>query len=89
MHNFSNFCFNVVYGLMYSDASTFSFGRGRAPIKLVYIDCRGFESSLVKCSYQSNTESLSWCERESRYISNVIIGVQCRSGIFTRGMNSS
>ena len=73
--------------ILYSDASTSSFGRGSAPIKFAYIDCRGFESSLVKCSYQSNTESLSRCEEDIRYFYN-IVGVQCRSGIFTKGVNS-
>ena len=52
---------------LYSDYSTYGFGRGTIPINMAYVGCRGTESTLAECAYTS--------QQSSCY--NGIIGVHC------------
>lgn len=56
-----------------SEMSTYGFGRGRLPVHIAYVTCRGSESSLAECSYA--TQFSNTCVRYSG-----VVGVECRSG---------
>ena len=63
MHECSNF----------TETSTFGFGRGSLSVLIRNVYCRGYESNLGECTY--DTTGLSNCVRYG----GDIIGVQCFS----------